>query len=305
VAAERSTAVLTESQDRLRVGGLARPREARIDVWRVLVWLILCVGSVVMMLPVAWMVSTSLKEPGQVFRFPPEWIPDPVVWRNYPDALTQMPFDRYVANTLFITVSNMVGVAVSSSLAAYAFARLQFPGRDAIFWMLVSTLMLPQAVILIPRYIEFRYLGWVDSWKALIIPNFFAAGLGGVFFVFLLRQFFRTIPRELTDAAKVDGASEFRIYWQIVLPLSRPVLAVVLIFTFLDNWNNYLEPLIFLSSPDKFTVALGLASFRGLFTTQWHLLMAASTVMILPVVALFFLLQRYFVRGVVLTGIKG
>jgi ABC-type glycerol-3-phosphate transport system permease component len=251
------------------------------------------------------LVSTSLKEPGQVFRFPPEWIPHPIRWQNYPDAMTAMPFGRYVANTLFITASNMVGVLLSSSLAAYSFARLRFPGREAIFWMLLSTLMLPQAVILIPRYIEFQKLDWIDTWRPLIVPNFFAAGLGGVFYIFLLRQFFRSIPRELSDAARVDGASEFRIYWQIIMPLSRPALAVVLIFTFLDNWNNYLEPLIFLSSPNKFTVALGLASFRGLFSTDWHLLMAASTVMILPVVALFFLLQRYFVRGVVLSGIKG
>jgi multiple sugar transport system permease protein len=275
------------------------------DLGRFVVWLILLAGAVVMMLPVAWLVSTSLKEPGQVFRFPPEWIPDPVRWQNYPDALTEMPFDRYVANTLFITISNMIGVLLSSSLAAYAFARLRFPCRDIIFWILLCTLMLPQAVILIPRYIEFRNLDWVDTWRPLIVPNFFGAGLGGVFYIFLLRQFFRTIPRELSDAAKVDGASEFRIYWQIIMPLSRPAIAVVLIFTFLDNWNNYLEPLIFLSSPDKFTVALGLASFRGLFSTQWHLLMAASTVMIIPVVVLFFLLQRYFVRGVVLTGMKG
>lgn len=284
---------------------VTHPRHPRIQPGRVLIWLALCAGSVVMVLPVVWMVSTSLKEPAQVFRFPPEWIPNPVRWRNYPDALTAMPFGRYVMNTLIITVLNMVGVLFSASLAAYGFARLRFPGRDVIFWILLSTLMLPQAVVLIPRYIEFRYLGWIDTWKPLIVPNFFASGVGGVFYMFLLRQFFRTIPGELSDAARVDGASEFRIYWQIIMPLSRPALIVVLIFTFLDNWNNFQEPLIFLSTPEKFTVALGLASFRGLFTTQWHLLMAATTVTILPVVVLFLILQRYFVRGVVLTGLKG
>lgn len=305
MATEQTTARFTERSARATEFVDFEQKRRPFDIGRLIVWLILLTGAVVMMLPVAWLVSTSLKEPGQVFRFPPEWIPDPVRWRNYPDALTEMPFDRYVANTLFITISNMIGVLLSSSLAAYAFARLRFPCRDIVFWILLCTLMLPQAVILIPRYIEFRNLDWVDTWKPLIVPNFFGAGLGGVFYIFLLRQFFRTIPRELSDAAKVDGASEFRIYWQIIMPLSRPAIAVVLIFTFLDNWNNYLEPLIFLSSPEKFTVALGLASFRGLFSTQWHLLMAASTVMIIPVVALFFLLQRYFVRGVVLTGLKG
>ena len=298
MALERTTVLMHDAN-------VEHQRRAMFDPGRLVVLIILSAGAVVMMLPVAWLISTSLKEPGQIFRFPPEWIPNPVRWRNYPDALTALPFERYILNTLFITGSNMIGVLVSSSLAAYGFARLRFPGRDVIFWMLLSTLMLPQAVILIPRYIEFRQLGWIDTYRPLIVPNFFGAGLSSVFYIFLLRQFFRTIPRELSDAAKIDGASEFRIYWQMIMPLSRPALAVVLIFTFLDNWNNYLEPLIFLSSPDKFTVALGLTSFRGLYTTQWHLLMAASTVMIVPVVLLFFLLQRYFVRGVVLSGMKG
>lgn len=301
---ETRTGAITEQRSALAVASLAQ-RRGRPDRGRLAVWILLVLGSVIMLLPIAWMLSTSLKLPAQLFRFPPEWIPNPWAWQNYPESMTAMPFARYVANTLFITVMNMLGVLLSSSLAAYAFARLRFPGRDQLFWLLMSTLMLPQAVILIPRYIEFRYLNWIDTWLPLIVPSFFSAGLGGAFFIFLLRQFFRSIPRELSDAAKVDGASEFRIYWQLIMPLSRPAITVVLIFTFLDNWNNFLEPLIILSTPDNFTVALGLASFRGLFTTQWHLLMAASTIMILPVVALFLLLQRYFVQGVILTGIKG
>lgn len=298
------TGTLHETRPLAATASLTRHRRRR-DWGRTLVLIILLLGSVIMLLPIAWMLSTSLKLPAQIFRFPPEWIPNPFAWQNYPDSMTAMPFARYIANTLFITVLNMIGVLLSSSLAAYAFARLRFPGRDQLFWLLMSTMMLPQAVVLIPRYIEFRYLNWIDTWLPLIVPSFFAAGLGGAFFIFLLRQFFRGIPRELSDAAKVDGASEFRIYWQLIMPLSRPAITVVLIFTFLDNWNNFLEPLIILSTPDNFTVALGLASFRGLFTTQWHLLMAASTIMILPVVALFLVLQRYFIRGVVLTGIKG
>lgn len=255
-----------------------------------------------MMLPFLWLVSTSLKDQAQVFRYPPEWIPDPVRWRNYSEALTAMPFLRFVGNTLIITIANMIGTLLTASLAAYGFARLRFPGRDVIFMVLLSTLMLPFAVVMIPRYIEFRYLGWIDTWLPLIVPNFLG---GSVFFIFLLRQFFRTIPRDLSDAARMDGASEFRIYWQVIMPLSRPALVVVAIFTFLDSWNDFLAPLIYLSTPEKFTIALGLASFQGLYSTQWNLLMAASTVMILPALALFFLAQRYFVQGVVLTGMKG
>jgi multiple sugar transport system permease protein len=298
------TGTVTESRAAAMPATVAQ-RRPRFDWGRAVIWLILVLGSIVMLLPIAWMVSTSLKMPAQIFKFPPEWIPNPFAWQNFPDSMTAMPFARYIANTLVITGANMIGVLLSASLAAYAFARLRFPGRDLLFWLLMSTLMLPQAVILIPRYIEFRYLSWIDTWLPLIVPSFFSAGLGGAFYIFLLRQFFRSIPRELSDAAKVDGASEFRIYWQLIMPLSRPAITVVLIFTFLDNWNNFLEPLIILSTPDNFTVALGLATFRGLFTTQWHLLMAASTIMILPVVALFLVLQRYFVRGVILTGLKG
>jgi multiple sugar transport system permease protein len=254
-----------------------------------------------MLFPIFWLVTTSLKIKAQVFKFPPVWIPNPVHWQNYPDALTAVPFDRYAVNTLIITTANIVGVMLSSSLVAYAFARLRFPGRDILFILILSELMLPQTVTLIPRYIEFKELGWIDTWWPLIVPNYF----GNAFFIFLLRQFFRTIPRDLSDAAKVDGASELRIFWQIVLPLSRPALAVVAIFTFLYNWNDYLEPLIYISSEEKYTMALGLATFRDLLSTEWGLLMAGSTVMILPVVILFFFAQRYFIRGVVLTGLKG
>jgi multiple sugar transport system permease protein len=212
-----------------------------------------------------------------------------------------VPFDRYVVNTVIICVANILGVLISSSIAAYAFARLRFPGRDILFIIVLSELMLPPTVTFIPRYIEFKQLDMINTWWPLILPNWF----GNAFFIFLLRQFFRTIPRDLSDAAKVDGASEFRIFWQIILPLSRPALAVVIVFQFLYNWNDYLEPLIYISDPDKYTVALGLASFRDLLSTDYGLLMAGSTVMIVPVILLFFVAQRYFIRGVVLSGLKG
>ena len=264
--------------------------------------LLLLLIAVFLLTPLAWLVSTALKEQKQIFTYPPEWIPSPAVWSNFPDSTTVYPFIRYATNTTIIAGLNIAGVLITASLAAYAFARLQFPGRDLIFMILLSTLMLPFTVLMIPRYIEFRELGWIDSWLPLIVPNWFG---GGVFFIFLLRQFFRTIPRDLSDAAKLDGASEFRIYWQIVLPLSKPALAVVAVFVFLDTWNDFLAPLIYITSPEKYTVSLGLSQFLGNYTTQYAYLMAASTMMILPTIAVFIAAQRYIVHGVVLTGVKG
>lgn len=267
-----------------------------------LTWLVLVILTVMILFPLGWMVSTALKERKQIFTYPPEWIPDPVLWSNFRDAMTLFPFGTFIRNTLIIAGFNIAGVVLTSSLAAYAFARLRFPGRDLIFMILLSTLMLPFAVLMIPRYVEFRELGWLDSWLPLIVPNWFG---GSVFYIFLLRQFFRGIPRELSDAAKLDGASEFRIYWQIVMPLAKPALAVVAVFVFLDSWNDFLAPLIYISSPDKYTVSLGLSLFMGNYTTQWAYLMAASTLMTIPTIVVFIAAQRYFVRGVVLTGVKG
>ena len=273
-----------------------------LQLERVVVWTLLVTGALVMFLPFLWLVSTSLKEQRQIFVYPPQWIPDPIRWQNYPEALTALPFARYTLNTLIITSLTMIGVLLTSSLCAYGFARLRFPGRDLIFMVLLSTLMLPYAVIMIPQYIMFKYLGWIDTYLPLIVPFWFG---GGIFNVFLLRQFFRTIPADLTEAARIDGASELRIYWQIMLPLAGPALAVVAIFTFINTWNDFLGPLIYLSSQAKYTMALGLASFKGLYATQWHYLMAASTVMVIPIIVLFFLAQRYFVQGIVMTGTKG
>ncbi len=272
-----------------------------IRIEHALVWLLLVAGAVVMIVPFLWLVSTSLKEQRQIFMYPPQWIPNPVRWQNYPESMTVLPFARFVGNTVMVTVITMIGTLLTSALCAYGFARLRFPGRDLIFMVLLSTLMLPYAVIMIPQYIMFKYLGWVDSYLPLTVPAYFG---GGVFNIFLLRQFFRTIPADLTDAARIDGANELRIWAQIMLPLARPALAVVAIFTFINSWNDFLGPLIYLSSNDKFTIALGLATFKGMYATQWHYLMAASTIMVVPIIVLFFLAQRYFVQGIVLTGMK-
>jgi multiple sugar transport system permease protein len=269
---------------------------------RLLTLVLLIFFTIILLTPLVWMVSTALKDQAQIFTYPPEWIPNPALWSNFREATTTYPFGRYATNTLIIAGLNILGVLLTASMAAYAFARLRFPGRDLIFMILLSTLMLPFTVLMIPRYIQFRELGWLDSWKPLIVPNWFG---GSVFFIFLLRQFFRTIPRDLSDAAKLDGASEFRIYWQIVLPLSKPALAVVAVFVFLDTWNDFLAPLIYITSPEKYTVSLGLSQFLGNYTTQYAYLMAASTMMIIPTILVFVLAQRYFVHGVVLTGVKG
>jgi multiple sugar transport system permease protein len=280
---------------------LASPR--RVPRWsRALVWFLLLSGSLLMTLPFLWMVSTSLKETAQVWVFPPQWLPNPVRWQNYTEALTILPFGRYALNTLIITVVTTVGVVLTSSLCAYGFARLQFPGRDLIFMIVLTAIMIPYAVLLIPHYIMFRYLGWIDTYLPLTVPVWFG---GGAFNIFLLRQFFRTIPAELSDAARIDGSSELGIYWRIIMPLAGPALAAVAIFTVLNAWNDFLGPLVYISSQDKFTLALGLAQFRGLYATQWQYLMAASTVVVVPTLVLFFLAQRYFIQGVVLTGLKG
>jgi len=283
---------------RVRVGSSRRNKR-----WgRALVWFLLCAGAILMTLPFLWMVSTSLKVESQIWLFPPQWIPNPVRWQNYIEALTILPFGRYALNTMLITVLTTVGVVLSASLCAYGFARMQFPGRDLVFMIVLSAIMIPYAVLLIPQYIMFRSFGWLDTYLPLWVPPWFG---GGVFNIFLLRQFFRTIPTELSDAARIDGSSELGIYWRVSMPLAGPALATVGIFTVLNTWNDFLAPLVYISSPDKFTLALGLAQFRGLMSTQWHYLMAASTAVIVPTLILFVLAQRYFIQGIALTGLKG
>jgi ABC-type glycerol-3-phosphate transport system permease component len=247
------------------------------------------------------MLSTSLKPAQQVFEL--NWIPDPIVWHNFKDALTSAPFDTYFKNTLIITTLATLGAVVSSSLVAYSFARLRWPGRDLWFLLVLGTMMLPGIVTLIPQYILFAKLGWVNTFKPLIVPAWLASD---AFYVFLLRQFFRGIPMELSEAAKIDGASELRIWWQIVTPLSRPALAAVTIFAFNGTWGDYLKPLIYLSTEHKYTLQLGLTTFQqaagGL--PRWDWMMAASLVVMLPVVIIFFAFQKYFIEGIAMTGIK-
>lgn len=257
--------------------------------------------GIIFILPFFWLVSTSLKPDDQLFKFPPIWIPKPIMWSNYPRALTYIPFWLYLKNTLIIAIPSTLGLLISSSIVAYGFSRIKWPGRDAVFFLAICTMMLPYQVTMIPLFIVFRNLGWVGTFKPLIIPSFF----GGAFYIFLLRQFYMTLPMELSDAARIDGCSEFGIYSRIILPLSKPALATVGLFSFMGHWNDFLAPLIYLEDDTKYTLALGLQQFQRQFGMEWGMLMATSVVISLPIIVLFFFTQRTFVQGIALTGMKG
>ena len=266
------------------------------------VYVALAAGGVVILAPFIWMLSTAVKVPGTEFIYPPQLFTRPLRWNNFIDGWTALPFTRWFFNTSVITLLSVTGAVVSSSLVAYGFARLEFPGRTVLFVILLSTMMLPFHVRLIPMFITFRFLGWIDTYLPLIVPFFF----GGVpFFIFLVRQFFLTIPLEMEDAAAIDGAGVFASFLLIILPLSRPVLGVVGVFAFIRVWNDFLEPLIYLHSMDKMTLSLGLRFFQDQDFTDWTSLMAVSIIVLVPSVALFFVAQKYYIHGVVTTGIKG
>ena len=274
-------------------------------LWRVFVWVILVAGACIMILPFLWLVTSSLKTELAIFRFPPQWIPDPFRFQNYVDAWNAAPFATYLRNSCLLLVVNEIAVLGSASLCGYGFARIDFPGREFWFKVVMATVMLPGIVTMIPRFVIFARIRWVNTFLPLTVPAFFG---GGAFNIFLLRQFFRTLPTELADAARIDGSSELGIYSRIMLPLAKPALATIGVFTFMGVWNDFMGPLLYLArDQDKYTVALGLAMFRNAFwqRTRWDLIMAASTMMILPVIVVFFLAQNYFIQGIQLTGLKG
>ena len=285
--------------------GRVRTRSAsarlRIAGRIILTYLLLSLGAAILLLPFVFQLSTSLKGEDQVFTWPIEWIPNPVQWGNYPAVFSEVPFFRYILNTAYITAFGIVGSLVSSSLAAYPFARMQFPGRRVLFMLMLATLMVPGWIVLIPQFILFRTFGWMDTYYPFIVPAFAA----NPFYTFLMRQFLMTIPNDLDDAAKIDGAGSFRIFTQVLMPLCKPALATIGIFAFLAYWNEFLGPVIYLSTPSKFTVTVGIVYFQGEYRTFFPLLMAASTLTMLPPLIIFFLAQRLFVSGVVLSGVKG
>lgn len=283
---------------------LTRARaSARVNVavGRAMVYLMLLVGAVWFVLPLLWMSTSSFKDKTAIFQYPPALLPWPPRWRNYADLFAEWPFWTYLRNTLIVTVPSVLGQLLSSSLVAYGFARVRWPGRNLVFVVVLATLMLPFQVTLIPLYIIFRQLGWIGTFAPLIVPNFFASA----FDIFLLRQFFLGIPRELSDAARIDGCGHLRIYWRIVLPLAKPALATVALFEFLYNWNDFMGPLIYLQDNTMYTLSLGLQQFQSMRQPEPQLLMTACTIMVVPIIVVFFFAQRTFIQGVTLTGLKG
>lgn len=266
----------------------------------IIAYILLGIGGVTMLVPFLWMISTSLKDVGVIFTYPPKWIPDPFVWKNYIEVMKVVPFARFYFNSIFVAVVVTIGQVFTSSLAAYAFSRLKFPGRDKLFFAYLATMMIPGSVTMIPVYVLLRVLGWIDTYKALIIPAMFSA-----YGTFMLRQFFMTLPKELEDAAKIDGCGFFGIYWRITLPLSKPALATLTIFTFMGSWGSFMWPLLVTNSMELKTLPVGLESFQSIYTTDWTLLMAGSVMAMLPIVLIFIFNQRFFVEGIKLSGIKG
>lgn len=264
--------------------------------------------SVLFVLPFLWMLTTAVKPIGETLTSPPRWIPSQVLWNNFPDAvfygskeLGYVPFLVYARNTVIITLLCVVGSVASNTIVAYSFARLRWPGRDLFFAATLATMMVPFPVTMVPTFTLFKWLGWVGSFKPLWVPAY----LGSAFAIFLLRQFFRTIPNDLSEAARIDGASEFRVFADIVLPLARPAVTVIALFTFMGTWNDFLGPLIFLTDQNTFTLSLGLQAYQTQHGgTPWNLLMAASLLVILPIIVVFFFAQKTFVHGIATSGFK-
>jgi len=271
------------------------------NVSTILLHIALIIGAFIMVFPFVWMILTSLKDFSQAFLIPPKIIPDPWVFSNYPASLAALPFGRAYFNSIYITAIVVAATLLTGSMAGYAFAKIEFPGREGLFLLFLATLMVPYQVTIIPLYLIMTNIGWVDTHLALIVPS----ALFNAFAVFLLRQFIRAIPKELEEAAIVDGAGRFTIYWKIVLPLLVPALSALAIFVFLGSWNSFFHPLIFLSTPTKFTVPLMLNQFRGQYTVDWTLLMAGSAIAVIPVLVVYMIGQRQIIEGITLTGLTG
>lgn len=299
-----STASITPIE-RLAPAPLARAR------WRIgqrllsqaLLYLLATFLALLFAMPLLWALSTSLKPTPQVYTIPPQWIPKPFVWSNYPDALTYVPFPKYILNTMKVALPNVLGAMISNAVVAYGFARVRWRYRDMLFFLCIATMTVPYQVTMIPLFITFAKLGWLNSYRPLIVPVF----LGSPYFIFLLRQFFLTVPQELSDAARVDGCSEWRILFNVILPVSIPALATVGVFQFMGTWNDYLGPLIYLKDEALYTVSIGLTRYQagGYTQPRWAWLMAASVTTLVPILVLFFFAQRTFIEGITLTGVKG
>ncbi|OQO81043.1 sugar ABC transporter permease [Enterococcus gallinarum] len=261
---------------------------------------LLAIGSFLMVFPFLWTIGSSLKNMTQIFALPPVWFPNPIVWQNYLDSLQAMPFGRAYWNSFYITIIVVVSQLFTGSMAAYAFAKLRFKGSEVLFLLFLATMMIPKQVTMIPLYLIMDKLDWLNTHLPLIIPG----ALFNAFAVFLLRQFIRGIPKELEEAAVMDGASIPRIYWSVILPLIKPALAAMTIFIFMGTYNNFMDALIYLSTPEKFTVPLLLNNFKGLYVTNWSYMMAGATISVIPIILVYLFAQRYIIEGITLTGIK-
>ena len=283
--------------------GKRSPKPLRKVIPPILRHVALTIVVIVFMLPFYWMAMSSLKENTMVFSNPITWFPNPIRWQNFPEAFNypSFPFLKFLWNSTYYAGGVTIGTVISCSLAGYAFARLRYPGRNLIFSLTLGSMMLPSIVTFIPTFIIFKQIGWLGGYKPLIIPAFF----GNAFYIFMMRQFFSAMPEELADAARVDGASEIIIFWRIMLPLVRPALLVMAVFTFLWTWHEFFGPLLYLSNHDQYPLSLGLYAFKSRRTSEWGLMMAGSMLATFPLIILFFFAQRYFLEGIKMTGLKG
>lgn len=280
---------------------VSEPARPHTRLLHLLSHIVLIVLGISFLIPLLWLASTSLKRGAEVFVVPVQWLPTNPQWHNYVEIFERLPFALFILNTTAITIMGALGSVVSSLFVGFSLARLKWPGRNLIFIVLLATMMLPPTVLLVPTFVMFKYIGWLDTFYPLFVPSWF----GTAFYIFLMRQFMMGLPIELDEAARIDGASSMRILWQLIAPLSGPAVAAVAIFSFLAHYNDFMDPLIYLTSNEKFTVALGLYWFAGKWGNSWHLVMAASMVTIAPTLILFFLAQRYFVQGIQFSGLTG
>ncbi len=274
---------------------------AKTLISRALMWIAVLLLCLISLFPFFWMVRSSLMTKTEIFGTPMKWWPQEIQWQNYGQAMTQVTFDRYFLNSLFLVAVNILGKLLSSSLVAFGFARIEFRGKKIWFALVIATMMIPWSVLLIPQFMLWNQVGFYNTYVPLTLPAFFLDG----FYIFLLRQFFSTLPRDYDEAAILDGASYFTIYSRIILPLCKPALLTVCVFTFMNTWNDFIGPMIYLKDPKMSTVSLGLQMFISQYTTEWHLMMAAATVAVAPMIIMFFFAQRYFIEGMTFSGIKG
>ena len=299
-------ATTTGTQTSASLFGLSRERRGYV-LGRWILYVIVAVASVMFMIPFVWAAMSSLKTIPELYTYPPTWIPERLQWRNYPQIFRDSQMARWIVNSVYVSCMTVLATVISSAITGYGFARFRFPGREVLFLIVLSATMLPAWVTTIPTFIVMSKLRWLDTYKPLIVPPWFG---GGAFSIFLMRQFFRTIPMDLDEAARIDGAGPWKILWSVLIPLAGPSIATVGILRFIGSWNAFMGPLIYLSSAEKYTVAVGIRWFQvfqgaAFSRTREHLLMGASIIIAAPPLILFFLAQKYFVRGIVMSGIKG